>query len=267
MLLIGKKKRLKKKQQKKQNIAALKKVGITDKKVIRELKNKPTAVNKIVKKKSRSLIANERSELIKRLGFKVSEHSAKRYWSESRFNEWYNNELKKRAKAEERKRKAAERKARQATEPYLLIYWKEKTDTMMDSSIIENLKREYKYMSVEYLIKSIRGFLGAKLPAEIGTVSMHVVPNNRRKSHKAFMRNFDSLKLADMNSWLLLYEGKADLRRYKELLLSINAAMRLLYDPEEKGGFVGDLIQKYLPQVNMKTAERLAKDLKWRGGF
>ncbi|MBV2241170.1 hypothetical protein KQR57_22480 [Bacillus inaquosorum] len=90
------------------------------------IKNKPAVVNKIVKKKSRSLIANERSELIKRLGFKVSEHSAKRYWSESRFNEWYNKELKKRAKAEERKRKAAERKARQATEPYLMIYWKEK---------------------------------------------------------------------------------------------------------------------------------------------
>ncbi|MFE2611639.1 hypothetical protein ACFXDI_52185 [Streptomyces mirabilis] len=267
MSLIGKKKRLKKKQQKKQNIAALKKVGITDKKVIKELKNKPATVNKIVKKKSRILIANERSELIKRLGFKVSEHSAKRYWSESRFNEWYNKELNKRAKAEERKRKAAERKARQATEPYLMIYWKEKTDTMMDANVIEDLKRSYRHVSVDYLIESIRGFLGAKLPAEIGTISMHVVPNNKRKQHKAFMRNFDSLRLADMNSWILLYEGKADLRRYKDLLIAINAGMRVLYDNEEKAQFIGDLIQKYLPQVNIKTAKRLAKDLRWRGGF
>ncbi|WP_434785692.1 hypothetical protein [Bacillus velezensis] len=105
MPLIGKKKRLKKKQQKKKNIAALKKVGINDKKVLKELKNKPTEVHKIVKKKSRSIIANERSEIIKRLGFKVSEHSSKRYWSEPRFNEWYKNILNERQKAEEKKEK------------------------------------------------------------------------------------------------------------------------------------------------------------------
>ncbi|MGX7835662.1 hypothetical protein ACWKSR_10980, partial [Campylobacter fetus subsp. venerealis] len=73
--------------------------------------------------------------------------------------------------------------------------------------------------------------------------------------------------LADMNSWILLYEGKADLRRYKDLLIAINAGMRVLYDNEEKAQFIGDLIQKYLPQVNIKTAKRLAKDLRWRGGF
>ncbi|MFE3688958.1 hypothetical protein ACFXPM_37815, partial [Streptomyces sp. NPDC059095] len=72
---------------------------------------------------------------------------------------------------------------------------------------------------------------------------------------------------ADMNSWILLYEGKADLRRYKDLLIAINAGMRVLYDNEEKAQFIGDLIQKYLPQVNIKTAKRLAKDLRWRGGF
>ncbi|MFE0382457.1 hypothetical protein ACFW1M_44505, partial [Streptomyces inhibens] len=87
-------------------------------------------------------------------------------------------------------------------------------------------------VSVDYLIESIRGFLGAKRPAEIGTIIMHVVPNNNRKQHKAFMRNFDSLRLADMNSWILLYEGKADLRRYKDLLIAINAGMRVLYDNE-----------------------------------
>ncbi|MFE5251384.1 hypothetical protein ACFQ9T_29865, partial [Bacillus cereus] len=75
------------------------------------------------------------------------------------------------------------------------------------------------------------------------------------------------LRLADMNSWILLYEGKADLRRYKDLLIAINAGMRVLYDNEEKAQFIGDLIQKYLPQVNIKTAKRLAKDLRWRGGF
>ncbi|MFD7481000.1 hypothetical protein ACFV8Z_55530 [Streptomyces sp. NPDC059837] len=148
-----------------------------------------------------------------------------------------------------------------------MIYWKEKTDTMMDANVIEDLKRSYRHVSVDYLIESIRGFLGAKLPAEIGTISMHVVPNNKRKQHKAFMRNFDSLRLADMNSWILLYEGKADLRRYKDLLIAINAGMRVLYDNEEKAQFIGDLIQKYLPQVNIKTAKRLAKDLRWRGGF
>ncbi|MFE3187346.1 hypothetical protein ACFXKR_41980, partial [Streptomyces violascens] len=65
----------------------------------------------------------------------------------------------------------------------------------------------------------------------------------------------------------MLNEGKADLRRYKDLLIAINAGMRVLYDNEEKAQFIGDLIQKYLPQVNIKTAKRLAKDLRWRGGF
>ncbi|MCY7525128.1 hypothetical protein MWG61_13360 [Bacillus safensis] len=199
--------------------------------------------------KKRARIAKQRSEIIKSLGFKVKDHSSKRYWKESRFNEWV---------------RSVERERQKKNDLYLQIYWKEKTGTTFDSpnNIVNQFKKEYSHMSQEYLIKSIQGFMTARLPAEIGTVQMTVIKGSQLKSYRNFMRNFDSMKMIDMHDWILVYEGKGV--RYKELLLAVHTVMRLLYDNEEKAQFISDLILKYLPQVNMKNAKRLAKDLRWR---
>jgi hypothetical protein len=105
----------------------------------------------------------------------------------------------------------------------------------------------------------------AKIPAEIGTYHLATVKGKDRKKYSSFMRGFDTGRLGDMNDWILVYEGKADIRRYHELLVAIYTVIRLLYDADEKAGFIGDLITKHLPPINKKTAQRLAKDLQFRG--
>lgn len=262
---IGKKKkRLLKKQKARENIKKLKAAGITDKKIIKQLKNNSVEAEKIARKRLKEKARQERaharySYLTKVLNIKPSEASKMRYWSEKRYSEF----IRKKEKEIERKKRAAERKTQRENELHLLIFWKEKTDMMLDEQTVENMKHAYKYQSISFLVESIRGFLGSKMPAEIGTTAMTVVPYKQKKDYIRFMRNFNSFKLADMNSWILVYDGKAV--RYKPLLIAINAIMRLLYDPEEKADFIGELIQKYLPQVNIKMARRLAKDLNWRG--
>ncbi|OBS85777.1 hypothetical protein [Bacillus pumilus] len=213
------------------------------------LDSKERKIKQIEFNKKRAQTAKQRSEIIKSLGFKVKDHSSKRYWKESRFKEWV---------------RSVERERQKQNDLYLQIYWKEKTGTTFDSphNIVNQFKKEYSHMSQDYLIKSIQGFMTARLPAEIGTVQMTVIKGSKLKAYRNFMRNFDSMKMIDMHDWILVYEGKAV--RYKELLLAIHTVMRLLYDNEEKAQFISDLILKHLPQVNMKNAKRLAKDLKWR---
>jgi hypothetical protein len=266
------KKRLKKKQQQKKNIELLNKVGIKDKKQIKELKNKPQQVKKVYKKESRKILANERSDFIRNvLGLKVSNHSSKRYWSEERFDEWAKKELAKKKKQEEKiekERKKRERQKRNLNDYYLQIYWKEKTEGFADPQLIEDFKKEYRHLPTEYIIQSINGFLTNKLPSLIGTYTIQVVKGRDRQEMKRFMGADDSGLLADWNEWILVYEGKADPRRYKELILGVHTVVRLLYDNEEKAQFIGDLIEKYLPQVNKQTALKLARDLNYRrGGF
>lgn len=266
-------KRQRKKQQAKKNMQLLQAVGVTDKKVLREYKNRPKQTEQLYKQKRRNLIANERSDFMRNvLGLPMDKsNQSKRYWSEKRWEAWKSDQLEKKRKEEERRereRKKRERKERDDQDLYLLIFWKEKTEGYADESIIEDFKHEYRHLDNDYLIRSIIGFLSAKMPSLIGTYNIQVVRGNQRQQVKNFMKSFDTGMLADWNNWLLVYEGKADPRRYKELLLAIHTVVRLLYDNEEKAGFINDLIMKFLPRVNRQTASRLAKDLNFRsGGF
>lgn len=268
-------KRQRKKNQSKQNISLLQLVGITDKQTVKQLKNKPDVVKKVYKKEKRKIdrnaTANERSEFMQHvLGLKMNkENQSKRYWGKARWEEWKAEqlaELEKKRKKEERERKKKERKIKDDNDLYLLMFWKEKTNGFADEDIIEDFKYQYRHLPNQYLIDSINGFLTSPdpLPSLIGTTHIAVVKGSQRKSYIQFMKHFDEGGLSDMTDWMLVYEGKADLRRYHELLLSIHTIIRLLYDASEKADFVGNLISKYLPQVNKKTAMRLAKDLNFR---
>lgn len=266
-------KRQRKKQQTKQNIKLLQSVGVNDRKKLQSLKNNPKAVKEVYKKQRRNIIANERSDYMRNvLGLKMDkENQRKRYWGEDRWNAFVNETLADKRKKEERERKRQERERRKLQDDqdlYLLIFWKEKTEGFADESIIEDFKHQYRHLPTQYIIDSINGFLTEKLPSLIGTFNIQVVRGSNRQATKSFMRVDDNGTLADWNSWLLVYEGKADLRRYKELLIAVHTVIRLLYDSEEKGEFLGQLINTHLPQVNKKAALRLAKDLNYRrGGF
>lgn len=258
-------KRQRKKQQAQSNIKALKQVGINDRKKIQQLKNKPTVVNEVVKKKQRNITAQQRSRQIERLGYKVSEHSSKRYWSQKRWTEWYEKEQDKQRKKKDRERQQRERRKKDETDLYLLMFWKEKTDAYMDSQeLIDQFKYEYRYMSTDYLIQSLNAFIQAdKVPAMIGTTSVVIAKGKDRKNVIQFYKGYDDGSLAGWNEWGLVYEGKAV--RYKELLIAVHTVIRLLYDNSEKGHFINDLLTSKLPAVNPRMAKRLAKDLNWRG--
>ena len=258
------KKRLKKKQQAKKNIELLKSVGIENKRQIKELKNKPKEVNKVYKKESRNILARNRyGELTNRYNISHKEAMKMRYWGEKRYNEFIFSKEKEIEKKRKKEIQKTVQKERELNSNYLLIFWKEKTDTDLPDDLISEYKEAYRSASIDWLIQSIQGFLTQKLPSAIGTTQISVVKGKDRQNYKKFMRAYDTGMLSDWNSWILAYEGKA--QRYKDLLLAVHAVIRNLYDPTEKAEFLGNLISKYLPQVNMNTAKRLAKDLRWRG--
>jgi len=253
-------KRLRKKQKAKKNINLLNKIGVTDKKIIKELKNDSQKITALQKKEQRRNTANERSAIIKSFGYKVSDHSPKRYWSENRWIEWVSNERK--------KQQRASRKKDTANEKYLLIFWRDKTaEGYADTELIERYKYQYRYMDNDELLTRINHFL--RMPkaqgAEIGTTICVLVNGNQRKHYINFMSHMSeaTMQMSDVNDWVLVYEGKA--KRYHDLLLAIHAVIRLLYDPTERSDFINTLIDKMLPRININMARRLAKDLGWRG--
>lgn len=252
-------KRQRKKQQAKQNINKLKAVGINDKKKIKQLKNKSSVTEKIYKKESRKIIANERSKIIQSLGHKVADHSSKRYWSEARWSEWL--------ASEQKKKKAVKKKKKNDDDLYLLIFWRDKTaEGYADNELIERYKYQYKYMDNEELLERINHYLRLKTPqgAEIGTTISVLIRGHQRKQYINLFTNFSDVtnQYADANDWILVYEGKA--KRYHDLLLAIHAVIRLLYDTSERSDFISTLLEKQLPRINMNMAKRLAKDLSWR---
>lgn len=256
-------KRLRKKQQTKKNINLLNKIGVADKKKIKELKNDTQKITTLQKKEQRRITANERSAIIKSLGYKVSDHSGKRYWSENRWSEWVTNERK--------KQQRSLRKKEDGGEKYLLIFWRDKTaEGFADTELIERYKYQYRYMDNEQLLSRINYFLRTQKPqgAEIGTTMSVIVNGNQRKSYINFMTHMSeaTMQMSDINDWVLVYEGKV--KRYHDLLLAIHAVIRLLYDTSERADFISTLLDKRLPRINKNMAERLAKDLGWnRGGF
>ena len=253
-------KRQRKKQQAKKNTELLYSVGIKNKKEINRLKNKPKAVQSVYKKEHRKQVANERSSVIKSFGYKVSDHSSKRYWGEARWNEWVQqqHQIKKREKA----------KKRNDDDLYLLMFWKDKTaEGFADTEVIERYKHQYQYMDNEQLLDRINKYLRTIKPqgAEIGTSLCVLVKGNQRKQYINFMSHMSqaSSAMADANDWILVYEGKA--ARYHPLLVAVHAMVRLMYDSSERADFITTLIDKMLPRINKKMALRLAKDLNWRG--
>lgn len=256
-------KRQRKKQQAKENIKKLQAVGVKSNKVIKEIKNDPKAVQQIYKKESRRIKANERSSLIKSLGYKVSEHGAKRYWSDARFNEWYAAEIKKK----EQKEKRSARKKKDDDDLYLLIFWRDKTaEGYADTEMVERYKYNYKHLPDEVLIKSILMYLRTQKPigAELGTSKIVVTRGSQVQQVMSMhtLESFNSNSLLSINEWVPVYKGKA--RRYHDLLLAIHAVVRLMYDNGERADFIKDLILKFLPMVNKPMAKRLANDLEWR---
>lgn len=252
-------KRLRKKQQAKKNIELLKSVGVTDKKQVQQIKNKPQQVNKVYKKENRKITANDRASVIKSFGYKVSEHSSKRYWSEQRWNEW--------VKSESVKRENVKKKKKNDDDNYLLIFWRDKTaEGFADSELIERYKYQYKYMDNVALLERINHYVRTPKAqgAEIGTTMSIIVKGSQRQQYINFMSNMSesSMQMADSNDWILVYEGKAV--RYHDLLLAIHAVIRLLYDASERADFINTLIDRRLPNINVNMARRLAKDLGWR---
>lgn len=252
------KKRLKKKQQAKKNIEQLKSIGI-NKKEIKKLKNNTNESSNLIRKEKRRITANNRSAIIKSFGYKVKDHSAKRYWSEERWNEW--------VRSEQRKIHRQENKKRDENDLYLLIFWRDKTaEGFADTELIERYKYQYRHLSNEILIDSIKHSITADKPhaAEIGTTSVIVVKGGQRKEYIRFMTQASSLSsaMSESNDWVLVYEGKV--KRYHDLLLAVHAVVRLLYDASERGDFITDMILKKLPQINKNMAERFAKDIGWR---
>jgi len=252
-------KRQRKKLQAKQNTELLKSVGITDKKEIKQLKNKPEQTQKVYKKQHRKITANERSKVIKSFGYKVSEHSSKRYWSESRWNDWVKNETIKQEK--ERKKKKND------NDLYLLMFWRDKTaEGFADTELIERYKFQYRHMTTDALLERINHYVRTPKSqgVEIGTTLCVLVKGAQRQQYINFMTHMSeaSNQMSDSNDWILVYEGKAV--RYHDLLLSVHAIIRLLYDASERADFINTLLDRMLPRINMNMARRLAKDLSWR---
>lgn len=251
-------KRQRKKQQTKQTVQKLKSIGVTSKKEIKQLRNKPKEAEKIYKKQMQYERWKKQSDLLQGLGLKRS--AAQRTWGEKRFNEWYKNESKK-------KNKQAAKKVKQDSDNYLLIFWRDKTaEGFADTELIERYKYQYQYMSNEDLLKNINFFLRTEKPqgAEIGTTTSVLVKGSQVKNYINFMTNMSQVsnQMSDSNDWILVYEGKAV--RYDSLLLSVHAVIRLLYDSSERASFIGTLIDKLLPRINMNMAKRLAKDIDWK---
>lgn len=252
-------KRQRKKQQTKQNEKLLKSVGVTSKKQIKKLKNKPKETQQIYKKEQRKITANARSKLIQSLGYKVSDHSAKRYWSEERWNEWIKNE--------EVKRTKATKKERNDKDLYLLIFWRDKTaEGFADTDLIERYKYQYRHMDNDALLERINHYVRTPKAqgVEIGTTVSVLVKGSQRKQYINLYTHMSEVsnQMSDSNDWILVYEGKA--KRYHDLLLAVHAVIRLLYDASERADFINTLLDRRLPQLNMNMAKRLAKDLNWR---
>lgn len=254
------KKRLRKKQQAKKNLQLLKSVGVENKKQIKQLKNDTKKTTSIYKKEQRRITANERSAVIKSLGYKVSDHSTKRYWSEERWSQW--------VASENKKIKRAERKKADENEYYLIILWSDKTaEGYADADIVQTFKKEYKYLSVDALIKIVDFYLrddDAK-GMEIGKAEASIVHGSQVDQYLNFMTHVSTRTniYENMHDWVLVYKGKV--KRYRDLLLAIITVIRLMYDHNERSDFINILLDNILPQINPAMRHRLAKDINWRG--
>jgi hypothetical protein len=248
-------KRQRKKLQAKKNAEILKKAGYS-KKDIKRLKNKTDQVKKIERQYKRNERAKKRYQELMDLGIDKKQARKMRYWGEEKYNK---------ALAEIKEKIEREKKEKEENEKYLLIFWREKTNNFFDEEVISKLKHSLKYVEVSYLIKGIHDLMTT--PPEhaiIGSALTVVTPKKHKNQLIRFYKNYDDGTFQSFNSYFLVYEGKASLRRYRELLVNIYTVLSLMYELTAKFEFMKNLIFRDLPQVNQKTAERLAHDLNFR---
>jgi hypothetical protein len=252
-------KRQKKKQQAKQNIRLLESLGINRKKAER-VKNKPQEVKQIVKvrtkeikQENRKRTATERAHYLKQHGYKVSEHAAKRYWSEEHWKAWVNEQEalrvieEKKVRKREKQREYRERKKKEAAagqRVVLQLYWKDRTDTALDDSTLHYVKESGQEESIRELVYNLneaRNYTSG----EIGDYKIEVTKNPRQVESYYHGEYFKQ------------YEGNGT--QYKKLLIAIGAMMSGLYYPHEKEIFLYELVTK-MQEVNPKAARRLQED-------
>jgi hypothetical protein len=250
-------KRQKKKQQSKKNVSLLESLGI-NRKIAERVKNRPQEVQTIykrrtkeIKQENRKQTAKERANYLKSQGYKVSEHAAKRYWSDDHWKAWvHEQEVKraaeeKKAKKREQQRQYRERKKKEAANKLVLqMYWKDRTDTAMDDSTLQYVKESGKLETVSELIHNLneaRNYTSG----EIGDYTIEVTKYPRETEsyyHGEYYKQ---------------YEGNGT--QYKKLLIAIGAMFAGLYYPHEKEIFIYELVTK-MQEVNSKTARRLQED-------
>ena len=241
-------KRQRKKQQAKQNIKLLETVGFSRKEAER-VKNKPKQVTTIYKKEKRKITAKERSDLMKGLGLKVSDHASKRYWSEKKWNDFYNQQLAEKEKA----RKKAERKAKKADETEntrgdrLFIYWTDPSGSA-DATTYYHIYKQIEHMTDGALIETAFWALDGEQPfGEVGDYDIRIA-NDR--SQKKLNEHFYS------QGWVKTYEGKA--KRMRPLLKTITAMLLSLYNHNQKLQFLYDLqdeINHFNPSMSTKIGD------------
>ncbi len=244
-------KRQKKKQKAKQNSNLLVSLGVP-KKEAKKRKNKVTTTEikllekkrqKDLKKEKRQQLANDRSRLIQALGLKVSDHASKRYWKESRFNDWYEKE-KKKAKRREQQREYRERKKRESSGQMVLqLYWKDRTDTTIDDSTLQYVKESGKSLTIVELVSHLNEARNYS-SGEIGDYKIEVTDKPSQVE-------------SYLNEYYKEYQGNGT--QYKKLLIAIGAMFAGLYYPHEKELFLYELTLKMF-EVNQKAAKRLQED-------
>lgn len=222
-------KRQRKKQQAKQNIKLLEKVGIPKKQAER-MKNKPKEVTTIYKKEKRKITAKERSDLLKGLGLKVSDHASKRYWSEKKWNEFYNQQLKEKEIARKKEEQKAKRRDSQKGER-LFIYWTDPSGSAGPENYYAIAKQVEKYPDGKLIEEALWALDEVKPFGEVGEYEIRIADSDKRTDLKEHYQS---------RGWVKTYEGKA--QKMRPLLKTITAMLFAIYNPLLKRQFLSDLV-------------------------
>lgn len=223
-----------------------------DKAYINKYKNDTRQYKKDARYLKKKQTANERSKILKDLGYKISGDVAKmRYWGQARWDQWLKEELAKRDVSEKN---------------HLLILWRDKTgEGYASDDVIRTTKAMFRGVDEATVLQDIKFYLKSKHIAgnEIGMTHMNVLKGKEISNYLSFYTHISlhSSYLSDGNDWLVLYKGRCV--RYKELLVAIATAMRLLYDQSERSEFITSLMFKFLPMINPQFARQLTRDLEW----
>jgi hypothetical protein len=236
-------KRQRKKQQAKQNIKLLEQVGFSRKEA-EKVKNKPKQVTTIYKKEKRKITAKDRSDLLKGLGLKVSDHASKRYWSEKKWNDFYNQQLAEKEKA----RKKAEQKEKQKNSRMgerLFIYWTDPSGSAGPENYYAIARQVEKYPDGKLIEEALWALDEVKPFGEVGEYEIRIADSDKRTDLKEHYQS---------RGWVKTYEGKA--QKMRPLLKTITAMLFAIYNPLLKRQFLSDLVDA-VEHFNSDIAEKL----------